>query len=77
MKYETLIETIREIANNELIHKKGLTLVYSLDEEFHRKLDEHFHYQTNDSNIDDFESTDEFEVEIAGIIIKFIKNEKE
>jgi hypothetical protein len=77
MTYETLIETIREIVNNELIYKKGLTLEYSLDDEFHKKLDEHFHYQTNGGNSNDFEHTDEFEVEIGGIIIKFIKNEKE
>lgn len=77
MKYETLIETIREIVNNELIHKEGLTLIYELDEKFHKNLNLHFHLQTQGDNTDDFENTDEFEVEIGGILIKFVKNEKD
>ena len=74
MTYDILVETIREVLDNDLIYKEGLTLEYRLDEIFHKQLDEHFHYQTN-SNYD-FEHTDDFEVEIGGIIVKFIKNEK-
>jgi hypothetical protein len=78
MNYNILIETISEIVNNDSIYKKGLTLVYAVDEHLHKRLDEHFHYKTKaeeDNDNDEFEHTDDFEVEIGGIIIKFIKNE--
>lgn len=80
--YDTIIKTVSEIVNNELIYKEGLTLVYSLDERTHRKLNEHFYYKTKPEGIDpvkydnDFEHTKEFEVNLGGIIIKFDINEK-
>ena len=77
MDYEKLIETVREIANNDSIYKEGLTLTYALEEKYHEKLDEHFHYKTKANETEDFKHTNDFEVEIGGIIIKFIKNEKE
>jgi hypothetical protein len=77
MNYNKLIETMSEIVNNDLIYKKGLTLVYEIDEHLHEKLDEHFHYKIKGDNVPNFKHTDDFEVEIGGIVIKFIKNEKE
>jgi len=80
MNYNKLIKTISEIVNNELIYKEGLTLVYTLNERLHKRLDEHFFRKANEANGSKdvkFESTDDFEVEMGGIIVKFIKDEKE
>jgi hypothetical protein len=72
MNYNELIDTISEIVNNEKIHKDGLTLVYTLDEQNHKKMDEHLFYKSNPNNID-FIHRDIVEVEIGGILIKFVK----
>jgi hypothetical protein len=77
MNYEKLIETISEMINNDLIYTDGLSLTYTLDKNTHKKLDEHFFYKTNANKNGDFEYLDEFEVEIGGITIKFIRDEKE
>jgi hypothetical protein len=73
--YEKLIESISEIVNNELIYKKGLELVYTLKPKHHKKLSEHFFYKINDDKNAEYEYTDEFEVDIADIVIKFIIDE--
>ena len=77
MTYETLIQSVSEIVNNELIHKKGLELTYKLTPENHKKLSEHFFYKINkiNKNDADYEYTEEFEVEMGGITIKFIIDE--
>jgi hypothetical protein len=75
MKYETLIQSISEIVNNELIYKEGLELVYKLTPKKHEKLSEHFFYKINGNTDEKFEHTEEFEVEIADILIKFIIDE--
>jgi len=72
MNYNELIDTISEIVNNGKIHKDGLTLVYTLDEQNHKKMDEHLFYKSNPNNID-FVHRDIVEVEIGGILIKFVK----
>ena len=77
MNYDKLIKTISEIINNDLIYKEGLSLTYTVDEHIHVKLDEHFFYKANTKKSTKFEPTDEFEVEMGGIIIKFVKNEEE
>ena len=77
MDYNTIIETVKEIVNNDIIYKEGLTLVYKLDDKFHKQLDEHFFYQTKSNEHSEFEHSDDFEVEIGGIIIKFVKDEEE
>ena len=76
MRYETLIESISEIVNNELIYKEGLVLVYKLNAKKHRDLSEHVFLKINDDTNEVFEHTDEFEIEIGGIIIKFVVDEK-
>ena len=76
MRYDDLIQTISEIVNNDLINKNGLGLIYSLDEENHKNLSEHFFYKLNGDNNNIFEYTEEFEVEIGNMIIKFVINEK-
>lgn len=74
---EKIINTVTEIVNNDEIYRKGLVLEYTLDEEMHRKLEESvlMKIEGTDVNWDEFEPRDEFEVEIGGMIIKFIKNE--
>lgn len=72
MNYTELIETISEIVNNDKIYKKDLTLVYELDNINHKKMDEHLFYKSNPSNAE-FIHKDIIEVEIGGILIKFIK----
>jgi len=72
MKYEDLIKTVSEILNNENISKSGLTLTYFLGEEKHNKMNEHLYYMSN-PNGDSYVKNTEFEVEIEGLLVKFIK----
>lgn len=72
MTYDLLINTISEIVNNENISKNGLTLTYALPEEVHKKFNEELFNKTSTIGVN-FTFTDEYEVEIAGILIKFIK----
>jgi hypothetical protein len=72
MNYNELIESVSEIVNNDNIYKIGLTLVYELDALNHKKMDEHLFYKSNpDSN--NFKHIETFEVEIGGILVKFVK----
>ena len=76
MTYEIIIESISEIVNNDLIYKEGLVLEYKLKEDVHLKMDEHFFYKTNPiAKKNEFEHMDEFEVEIGGVLIRFIQDE--
>lgn len=72
MQYEDLISTLSEIVENDGIYKTGLTLVYSLTPVNHRKMNEHLFYKSNPTSNIEFIPQDEFEVEIDGILIKFI-----
>jgi len=72
MNYDKLIETIKIIVNEKDFYKEGLTLVYKIDPKRHKKLSEHFHYKITKNENNDYEYTEEFEIEIANIIIKFI-----
>lgn len=72
MKYEDLIQTVSEILNNENITKKGMILTYVLDEDKHNKMNEHLYYMSN-PNGEGYEKNNEFEVEIEGLLVKFIK----
>jgi hypothetical protein len=72
MTYNKLIETISEIAINPKINKKGLTLVYELPNEEHLRMNQELFIMMNPIN-NGFEPNDEFEVEVDGILIKFIK----
>lgn len=72
MTYEQLIETISLIVETEKIQKVGLNLHYELDEEQHLLLNEEIYRRTNPYS-NNFPLTDEFEVMIAGILVKFTK----
>lgn len=75
MTYEDLIETISEIVENKKIYKIGLSIIYELSEKNHKQMNEQLFYKSNPITAT-FERSDEFEVEIGGILVKFIK-EKE
>jgi len=72
MNYEQLIETVSLMVENEKIYKKGLTLVYVLTEKNHKQMNEQLFYKSNPATAK-FVLADEFEVEVEGIIVKFIK----
>lgn len=76
MKYQELIETISEIYNNENIQKDGLVLVYYLDEKRYRKTTEEFFYKINPPS-EQCVYTDEFEVELGGLLVRFVKKTEE
>lgn len=76
MKYEELIETISAIVENEKIHKTGLTLVYELEDRNHRQMNEQLFYKSNPPSAK-FVSSDVFEVELGGILVRFVKPSKE
>jgi len=72
MTYEDLINSIKEIASNNNIHKEGLTLTYELDEKNHMKMDEHLFY-TSEEKDGDFVHRDIIEIEFYGLKIKILK----
>lgn len=72
MNYQQLIESISEIVNSDKIHKEGLTLVYELEPENHKKMDEHLFYKSNPDTAK-FTHSEIVEVEIGGILVKFVK----
>ena len=76
MRYEELIKTVSEILNNEDIVKEGLTLEYALDKKRHEQMDEHLFYKSNPQGTG-FEHRDVVEVEIGGVIVRFIKKDLE
>ena len=58
------------------IYKNDLTLTYALTPKNHKSMNEQLFYKTNPPSVNPILS-DEFEVEIDGIIVKFIKKEEE
>jgi hypothetical protein len=72
MSYEELLETVSLIVENEKIYKKGLTLAYELTEKNHKQMNEQLFYKSNPATAK-FTPVDEFEVEVEGVLIKFVK----
>jgi hypothetical protein len=72
MKYEQIIETVSAIVEDERIYKKGLMLIYKLDNKNHREMSEYLFYKANPT-ADMFTPTEEFEITLGGILVKFIK----
>ena len=72
MKYETILETIKNIIENDLIEKKGLTLVYELDELEHFELESEIFALINGAS-SKYRRSDVFEIKLDGILVKFIK----
>jgi hypothetical protein len=72
MKYEQLIETVSAIVENEKIEKVGLTLTYELEESKHNEINQSLFFKSNPYS-SKFEPSDEFEVMLGGILVKFKK----
>jgi len=73
MKYHNLIETLSLIIENDKIYKKGLSLTYKLTPEEHVDMNEYLFFLNEENKNKEFIQVDEFEVEMGGVIIKFIK----
>lgn len=72
MKYDDLINTVSLIVDNDKIFKNGLTLVYELNESQHNSINEEVFKKANPYSTN-FKPTDEFEVNVGGILVKFVK----
>ena len=72
MLYNELIETISLIVENEKIKKFGLTLFYELPEKEYNVINEALFYKANPYSTN-FKTSDEFEVMLGGILVKFKK----
>jgi F0F1-type ATP synthase delta subunit len=70
MTYEQLIETVSLMVENEKIQKVGLTLFYELPQNQHNAINEALYYKANPYS-NKFEPTEEFEVMLGGILVKF------
>jgi hypothetical protein len=76
MDYNKLIKTVSEIFENENIQKNGLILTYQLTPKNHKAMTEELFYKSNPPSATCV-YTDEFEVEIGGILVKFVKKIEE
>jgi hypothetical protein len=70
MNLDKVLEIANECIENPLIPTEGLTLMYKLDSDTHRKLDEELFYNTN-NNLINFEHNKLIEINIAGITFIF------
>lgn len=74
MKYDELVNTVKEMIDNPNIVTAGLTLTYALSEKNHKQMNEELFYKINPPHEIPI-LTDEFEAQIGSILVKFIKNE--
>tara|TARA_Y100000310_G_C20625362_1_gene785561 strand:+ start:1147 stop:1368 length:222 start_codon:yes stop_codon:yes gene_type:complete len=70
MNLDKILEIATECVENEKILSEDLTLLYKLDEETHKKLDEELFYKINNS-IEAFKHNEVIEITIAGITFIF------
>ena len=70
MNLEKVLEIVNECVENENIPIEGLTLMYKLDRDTHKKLDEELFYNTN-NNLTNFVHNDLIEINIAGVTFVF------
>ena len=70
MNLDKILEIATECVENEKIPTKDLTLLYKLEEETHKKLDEELFYKINNS-IEAFKHNEVIEITIAGITFIF------
>lgn len=75
--YEDIIETAGEISQSERIAKGGLTLLYQLNPDRHKDLDEHLFYKTNQDPGAEFEHKDIIRIQIADVKFMFVRDDKE
>lgn len=72
MSYDELIETISQIVENEKIKKNGLSLIYELNETDHLNLNMQIQQRVQPYS-NKLVQSDEFEVILGGLSIKFVK----
>ena len=72
MDYNKLIETVSLIVETEKIYKRGLILFYELPEKELHNINEELFYKTNPYETT-FIPSDEFEVMLGGVLVKFKK----
>ena len=70
MELDKIIDIAAKCVENERIPIEGLKIVYKLDEETHKKLDEELFYKIN-NNISSFQHNDIIELNIGGITFMF------
>ena len=70
MNLDKVLEIANECVENENIPIEGLTLMYKLDRDTHKKLDEELFYNTN-NNLTNFVHNEVIEINIAGITFMF------
>lgn len=70
MNLDKVLEIANECVENEMIPTEGLTIMYKLDSDIHRKLDEELFYNTN-NNLTNFVHNEVIEINIAGITFIF------
>ena len=70
MNLDKILEIATECVENEKILSEDLTLLYKLDEEAHKKLDEELFYKINNS-IEAFKHNEVIEITIGGITFIF------
>ena len=76
MKYEELEDTIKSILSNDEIIKNNLIMVYQLESEKHKKLEEYIFFKNNpQAKKKDFEPKDDFEIDVEDFTILFIKKD--
>jgi len=70
MNLDKVLEIANECVENENIPIEGLTLMYKLDRDTHKKLDEELFYNTN-NNLTNFVHNEIIEINIAGVTFVF------
>jgi hypothetical protein len=70
MSYDELIKTISLMVENTEIKKNGLTMLYELPPDQHKEINETLFKKANPYSTK-FEASDEFEVMLGGILVKF------
>lgn len=70
MNLDKVLDIANECVENDNIPIKGLTLMYKLERDIHKKLDEELFYNTN-NNLTNFVHNELIEINIAGITFVF------
>lgn len=73
MQYDKLLSTLSAIVDNPDIEKRGLVLEYNLTSDAHRKMHEQLFYTLKQYS--ELVYTDIFEVEVEGVLVRFVKND--
>lgn len=77
---EQQLFNIAEFTNKELedIRKDNISIVFELNKNLLKQVDEHFYYKNNkDASESDFEPSDEVNLIVSGIKFKFIEKQDE